>query len=51
MLKPIIITNFKSPYLQEYDEAENQKETEITFHNKRWCLKFQEYLLLYSSKA
>jgi len=31
----IIITNFKSPHLQEHDEAESQVETEITFHNNR----------------
>ena len=35
MLMPIIITNFKSHYLQQYDEAESQMETEITFHNNR----------------
>jgi len=31
----IIITNFKSHYLQQHDEAEIQMETEITFHNNR----------------
>jgi hypothetical protein len=42
MLMPIIVTNFKSPYLQEYDEAESQMETAITITEK--CIKFQEYL-------
>jgi len=32
---PIFITNFKSPYLQQHDEAESHMETEITFHNNR----------------
>ena len=34
MLMPIIVINFKWTYLQEYDEAESQMKTKITFRNK-----------------